>query len=85
MLADTPLVKNLRNDQYRKILLQDHPTLESLFAEIDPASIREELQIARANPEKTPKGVRQFIADLPNATPIKLFLEQLKSNRISRS
>lgn len=35
MLADTPLVKNLRNPRYMDILLDGKPTLEALFAQID--------------------------------------------------
>ena len=35
MLADTPLVKNLSNPEYMKILLDGRPNLEALFAELD--------------------------------------------------
>jgi hypothetical protein len=34
MPADTPLVKNLANPDYMKILLDDKPCLEELFAEL---------------------------------------------------
>ena len=34
MLADTPLVKNLDNPNYMKILLNGKPNLEQLFAEL---------------------------------------------------
>ena len=54
MLADTPLVNNLQNPEYLKILLDGQPTLEALFAQIDPASVREELQKAQQNPERVP-------------------------------
>ena len=39
MLADTPLVKNLDNDEYMKILLDGKANLEELFADLDLESI----------------------------------------------
>ena len=39
MLADTPLVKNLDNDEYMKILLDGKANLEELFADLDMESI----------------------------------------------
>ena len=83
MLADTPLVKNLLNPEYLKILLHGQPNLEALFAQIEPATVRTELRQAQHNPEKIPCAVRRFIAALPTSTPIKNFVENLRSNRIS--
>jgi hypothetical protein len=83
LLADTPLVKNLQNPEYVKILLNGQPTLETLFAQIDPATVRQELAQAQQNSERVPRAFKQFIARLPNPTPIKNFLENVKPNRIS--
>ena len=83
MLADTPLVKNLQNPEYLKILLNGQPNLEALFAQIEPAAARQELRQAQQNPEKTPRALQRFIASLPTPTPIKNFIENLRSNRIS--
>jgi hypothetical protein len=44
MLADTPLVKNLSNPQYLKIILNGHDTLEERFAEIDEKLVRQEMK-----------------------------------------
>ncbi|MES0447373.1 MAG: transposase [Desulfobacterales bacterium] len=44
MLADTPLVKNLSNPQYVKIILNGHNTLEDRFAEIDETLVRQEMK-----------------------------------------
>jgi hypothetical protein len=85
MLADTPLVKNLQNPEYLKILLNGQPTLEALFAQIDPATVREELAKAQQNPERVPRALKKFIGSLPNPTPIKNFIENIKSNRVSCS
>jgi hypothetical protein len=41
MLADTPLVKNLDNPDYIKIILGGKANLEELFAELDTATIKE--------------------------------------------
>jgi hypothetical protein len=44
MIADTPLVKNLENPDYMKIILNGKCTLEERFAEIDIKLIRQELK-----------------------------------------
>ena len=44
MLADTPLVKNLSNPQYLKIILNGHNSLEDRFAEIDEKIVRQEMK-----------------------------------------
>jgi len=44
MLADTPLVKNLLNPEYLKIILNGHDTLEERFAEIDEKLVRQEMK-----------------------------------------
>ena len=43
MSADTPLVMNLNNKQYMKILLAGSSTLEERFAEVDALEIRERM------------------------------------------
>lgn len=88
MLAETPLVYNLQNPEYMKILLKDKASLEELFAEIEIETLREELRKAKLNPEKIPAKIKHLIAmpDYPQkllkmigntATPS-------KSNRILR-
>ena len=44
MLADTPLVKNLSNPEYVKIILNGHNSLEDRFAEIDEKLVRQEMK-----------------------------------------
>jgi hypothetical protein len=84
MLTDTPLVSNLRNPEYLKILLNGQPNLETLFSQIEPSTVRAELHKAQQTPEKLPRPVKRFISKLSTSTPIKTFLQNLKSNRISR-
>ena len=83
MLPDTPLVKNLQNPDYLKILLDGQPTLAALFAQIDPATVRQELAKARAIPERVPRALQRFINNLPDSTPIKNFIQNIKSNSLS--
>jgi hypothetical protein len=85
LLADTTLLHNLQNPAYLRILLDGQPSLEALFAQTDPAAVREELQKAQQNAEEVPRALKQFIASLPNPDPIKDFVQNLKSNRILRA
>jgi hypothetical protein len=61
MLADTPLVKNLENEAYMKILLNGKPSLEARFAEIDIASVRKQLNDSRRSLEKIPATLEKII------------------------
>ena len=62
MLADTPLVKNLQNESYVKILLDGKPTLAARFAEIDSESVRKQLNDSRKSLEKIPVTIKKIIA-----------------------
>ncbi len=77
MLADTPLVKNLENEEYLKIILNGKASLAELFSEIDAKIVREELRKSQEYCEKTPTKIRSVIkkADLPQMV-TKLFARQ---------
>jgi hypothetical protein len=62
MLADTPLVKNLQNESYMKILLDGKPTLEARFAEIDITSVRKQLNDSQKSLEKIPATIKKIIS-----------------------
>jgi len=62
MLADTPLVKNLQNESYVKILLNGKHTLEARFAEIDITSVRKQLHDSQKSLEKIPATIKKIIA-----------------------
>lgn len=51
MLADTPLVKNLQNENYMKIILNGTAFLEERFAQIDANTVREELIKSKSDQE----------------------------------
>lgn len=62
MLAETPLVKNLQNPDYMKILLKETPSLAEVFAKIEIEILREEFQKALLSPEKIPPKIKRLIA-----------------------
>ena len=61
MIADTPLIRNLDNPRYLKILLNGQVTLEERFAQIDIDAVRRELAAAATSPERIPPAIRQLI------------------------
>ena len=62
MIADTPLVRNLENPHYLKVLLNGQPSLEACFAQIDVQAVRSEIAAAQKWPHKVPQFIRQIIA-----------------------
>jgi len=88
MLAQTPLVRNLKNPEYMKILLDGKTTIEEVFADIEITQLRQELKNAQQNPEKIPAKIKllinepQYPEKLTNL--LKKSESQLKSNRILR-
>ncbi len=62
MLAETPLVKNLQNPGYMKILLKEKTRLAEVFAEIEIETLREEFRKAKLSPEKIPLKIKRLIA-----------------------
>jgi hypothetical protein len=60
MLADTPLVKNLDNPDYMATLLGDKPSLEDLFASMDPISVASEIEL-QSGVDRILPGFRKII------------------------
>lgn len=63
ILAETPLVRNLKNPAYMKILLNGKKTIENVFAEIDINTFRSVFKNARNFPEKVP-GKLKMLAEM---------------------
>ena len=61
MLAQTPLIKNLENEEYLKILLNGCNTLEERFSQIDSKLVIEELRKAKLNRDKISPEMKQLI------------------------
>ena len=68
MLAETPLVRNLANDEYSQIILNGCATLAERFSQIDVKQVREQLKAANQNQERIPPEVKKMIgqANLPD-------------------
>ena len=83
MLADTPLVKNLENEEYCKIILDGCESLEERFSKIDVKLVREEMKQAQKNQEKITPEMRKIIRypDLPHKISTLFSTFSPKSNR----
>jgi hypothetical protein len=62
MIADTPLVRNLDNPQYLRIILNGRATLEERFADVNQDKVRLELNTAHVSVDKVPQKIRRLIA-----------------------
>ena len=62
ILAETPLVRNLKNPAYMKILLDGKVSLADVFAEIEIKTFRESFRKARNAPERIPAKLKPLIA-----------------------
>ncbi len=60
-MADTPLVRNLKNEEYLGIILNGCSTLAERFSLIDDKIAREQLRKAENNQDKIPKEVKSII------------------------
>jgi hypothetical protein len=62
MLAETPLVRNLENPHYVKLLLNGKTSIEEVFADIEIYTLREEFRKAQDSPERIPAELKPLIA-----------------------
>lgn len=62
ILAETPLVRNLENPAYMKMLLNGKRSLEGVFSSIDIESFRQAFRKAQDAPEKIPAKLKPLIA-----------------------
>ena len=67
ILAETPLVRNLKHEQYCQIILNGCATLADRFSQIDAKLVQEQLKQANNNHERIPLEVKKMIghSDLP--------------------
>ncbi|HEX8015783.1 MAG TPA: hypothetical protein VF465_11165 [Flavobacterium sp.] len=68
MLANTPLVKNLKIPEYVRMILDGKKNLAERFAEIDITKVQKELQFENEIARKYPKGMARIfkLPDLPH-------------------
>jgi len=60
MMVDTPLVKNLNNPNYMKIILNGHADLADRFAEVDIKQVRQALTEEQLTTRSYPKRMRKL-------------------------
>ncbi len=63
VLADTPLVQNLKNDKYMEIILNGCSNLAERFSQIDADLVQKELTKAAENNCKIFPGIKKMIRD----------------------
>jgi hypothetical protein len=63
-LADTPLVRNLKNGEYVKIILNGCSTLAERFSQIDTHLVQQEMANAANSSEKILPAIRKMIRDV---------------------
>lgn len=63
VLADTPLVQNLRNNEYLEIILNGCSNLEERFSQIDAHLVQAEMEKAKNSSEKILPAVKKLIKD----------------------
>ena len=68
ILADTPLVANLKSEHYLKTILGDCKTLEEKFSQIDAAKVRDQLKNQNQEPLYISTEIKPLIKqkNLPN-------------------
>ena len=62
MLAETPLVMNLRNKAFMEILLDGKENLAECFADVDAATVRQELNRLKLGEDLGCAAIRKVIA-----------------------
>ncbi len=61
MVADTPLVKNLDNEEYMKIMMNGKKNLAEVFSEIDIKIIRKEMLKFKLTTSKLPDEINKIL------------------------
>lgn len=63
LLADTPLVQNLKNAEYMEIILNGCPNLAERFAKIDAHLVQQEMMEANNDSENNLPAIKKLIKD----------------------
>jgi len=79
MLAETPLIQNLRNSEYMDIILDGCSTLAERFSRIDAGLVQKEMEATRSNQERILPSIKKLSRDCDLTEKIStLFLAQAK-------
>jgi len=63
ILAETPLVQNLKSDEYMKIILNGCSNLAERFSQIDAGQVQQEMAKIAENNDKILPGIKKMIRD----------------------
>ena len=63
ILAETPLVQNLKNDEYMKIILNGCSSLAERFSQIDADQVQQEMAKVAENNDKIIPEIKKIIRD----------------------
>lgn len=63
MVADTPLIRNLKNEQYREIIIGENENLAEVFSSIDVSTIRKKMNEHAICNEKIPKKIKALLKE----------------------
>ena len=63
LLADTPLVQNLKNAEYMEIILNGCKSLAERFSKIDAHMVQLEMKAANNDSEKILPAIKKLIRD----------------------
>ena len=80
MLADTPLVKNLENEEYLSVLLDGRDSLQELFSEIDVQEVRDKIDKLRNESETTSAETKRIIKMLEQPESLIPLLQQNRTS-----
>ena len=61
MLVDTPLIKNIQNESYMEAILSGEPDLQTRFAQIDSASVRQKLRENLDHLDRIPAPLKKLL------------------------
>ena len=61
MVDDTPLIRNLKNEEYRKMILGDKNNLAEVFAGIDVKMVRDKMKEQHVCNEKVPANIQSLL------------------------
>ena len=64
ILANTPLVQNLKNEEYLKIILNGCPSLKERFSQIDARLVQQEMASTTQNKDKILPAIKKMITDV---------------------
>lgn len=64
ILANTPLVQNLKNEEYLKIILNGCSSLEEKFSQIDARQVQQEMTRSTQNKDKILPAIKKMIKDV---------------------